>query len=394
MLMSKLFLPTMREVPADAIVISHQLMLRAGLIRKLAAGIYTYLPLGLRVVKKISRIIEEEMDKTGAQEILMPMVQPAELWHESGRFEQYGPELLRFKDRKDTWFCLGPTHEEVVTALVRDHVKSYKSLPLTLYQIQSKFRDEIRPRFGLMRAREFIMKDAYSFCADKASQDKVYEAMWDAYHRIFERCGLKFRAVRAATGSIGGDMSHEFQVLAHSGEDAIASCDSCHFAANVELASIKPALKVEEDRVCELREILTPGLKSILEVAAFLKVNPERVIKTLAYKVDDHLTLVLLRGDTELSEEKLKSALMADAVVPAEESEISSLIGPPGFIGPLNINPSVRIVADFAVSGLVDVVAGANKVDTHFSGINFARDIKAQFLDLRKAEANDPCGNC
>lgn len=392
--MSELFLPTMREVPADAIVISHQLMLRAGLIRKLAAGIYTYLPLGLRVVKKISHIIEEEMDATGAQQILMPMVQPAEIWRESGRYEQYGPELLRFKDRKDTWFCLGPTHEEVVTALVRDHIKSYKNLPLTLYQIQTKFRDEIRPRFGLMRGREFIMKDAYSFCADKESQDKVYQAMWDAYHRIFERCGLAFRAVRAATGSIGGDMSHEFQVLAHSGEDAIASCESCGLAANVELAPIKhvekPAIKNESS----LQEINTPGVKSIEELASYLSIKPEQTVKTLAFNIDDALVLVLLRGDTSLSEAKLKSALKADTAVPAEEKELLSLVGVPGFIGPLSTHSPARIIADFAVSGLVDVVMGSNKKDTHLKGVNIARDVKTEFFDLREAQDKDPCGNC
>lgn len=391
--MSKLFLPTMREVPADAIIKSHQLMLRAGLIRKLAAGIYTYLPLGLKVVKKISRIVEEEMDAIGAQEILMPMVQPADLWRESGRFDQYGPELLRFKDRKDSWFCLGPTHEEVVTALVRDHIKSYKNLPLTLYQIQGKFRDEIRPRFGLMRGREFIMKDAYSFCADKESQDKVYEAMWDAYHRIFERCGLAFRAVRAATGSIGGDMSHEFQVLAQSGEDAIASCDACGFAANIELAAIKPALLVKNEKTLELFEQKTPGAKTIEEVAAYLNSKPEQCIKSLAYVIDDKLTLVLLRGDTQLSESKLKSALKADNVRLATEQE-SEIIGPQGFLGPLCVNASVPIVADFALRGLVGLIAGANKLDTHFSGVDVERDIRSEFLDLREAQPHDPCGNC
>lgn len=232
-------MPTLREAPADAVIISHQLMLRAGLIRKLSSGIYTFLPLGLKVIKKISKIIEEEMILAGAQEILMPMVQPAELWQESGRYFEYGPELLRFKDRKESLFCLGPTHEEVVTSLVRDHIKSYKHLPLTLFQIQTKFRDEIRPRFGLMRGREFLMKDAYSFCADRSTQDQIYQKMWDAYNKIFTRCGLDFRAVRAATGTIGGDLSHEFQVLAKSGEDAIASCDSCKYAANIELAKVK-----------------------------------------------------------------------------------------------------------------------------------------------------------
>lgn len=252
MLMSQLFMPTVRETPKDAVVISHKLMLRAGLIRQLAAGIYTFLPLGFRVLKKISKIVEEEMDKVGGQEILMPMVQPAELWQESGRFDQYGPELLRFQDRKESWFCLGPTHEEVITALVRDHVRSHRELPLILYQIQTKFRDEIRPRFGLMRGREFLMKDAYSFCADQKTQNAIYEKMWQAYNNIFTRCGLDFRAVSAATGAIGGDLSHEFQVLADSGEDAIASCAHCGYAANVELALVQGKSSVGEVREGDL----------------------------------------------------------------------------------------------------------------------------------------------
>ena len=315
MLLSKLFLPTMREVPGDAVVISHQLMLRAGLIRKVAAGIYTYLPLGLRVIKKISSIIEQEMTKAGGQEILMPMVQPADLWRESGRFNEYGHELLRLKDRKDTWFCLGPTHEEVVCALVRDHVKSYKSLPLTLFQIQTKFRDEVRPRFGLMRGREFIMKDAYSFCADKKTQDQVYQTMWDAYHRIFERCSLEFRAVRAATGSIGGDLSHEFQVLAQSCEDAIASCDECAYAANVELAKIGAAKGEKSGENCgSMAEVGTLGQKTIEEQARYLGVGPEKFIKTLAYELESHQCLTLVRGDQDVSAAKLKSALKADQI--------------------------------------------------------------------------------
>ncbi len=393
--MSKLFLPTMREVPADAIVASHQLMLRAGLIRKLAAGIYTSLPLGFRVIKKIATIIEQEMDAVGAQEILMPMVQPADLWRESGRFEQYGPELLRFKDRKDSWFCLGPTHEEVVTALVRDHIKSYKNLPLTLYQIQTKFRDEIRPRFGLMRGREFLMKDAYSFCADKESQDKVYQAMWEAYHRIFERCGLAFKAVRAATGSIGGDMSHEFQVLANSGEDAIANCEACGFAANVELAPIKhPVAVVSQKEQGSPKEVLTENLSTIEAVADFLKIKTEKLIKTLAYEIDDELVLVLLRGDTALSEDKLKAALKADRMMMAEDKKVADLVGPPGFIGPLVQKQAIKVVADFALNGSTAMVMGANRKDYHLSGIDVARDIKAEFFDLREAQNNDPCGQC
>lgn len=395
MRMSKLFLPTLREIPADAVVISHQLMLRAGLIRKVASGIYTFLPLGLRVIKKISSIIEQEMNNASGQEILMPMVQPAELWRESGRLNEYGPELLRFKDRKDTWFCLGPTHEEVVTSLVRDHIKSYKSLPLTLYQIQTKFRDEIRPRFGLMRGREFIMKDAYSFCADRKSQDKVYQGMWDAYHRIFDRCGLQFRAVRAATGSIGGDMSHEFQVLAESGEDAIASCDECGYAANVELAEIQETAMPHPNPLSEkYSEISTPNQKTIAEVAKYLGIGMDNIIKTLAFDVDGHLVLVLVRGDHEVSIAKLKSALNADVVVPADEKRIAEAIGPVGFIGPIAVDPGIKIVADFSLRGTNEMVAGANKMDTHLGRIDVSRDIATEFLDIRQAASGDACGQC
>lgn len=395
MLMSQLFLPTMREVPADAVVISHQLMLRAGLIRKAAAGIYTYLPMALRVIKKISQIIEEEMDNIGSQQILMPMVQPAELWRESGRYNEYGPELLRFQDRKESWFCLGPTHEEMVTSLVRDNIKSYKSLPLTLYQIQTKFRDEIRPRFGLMRGREFIMKDAYSFCADKESQDKIYKNMWEAYNKIFTRCGLEFRAVRAATGSIGGNLSHEFQVLAESGEDAIASCEACGFAANVELAHIKNITNLSEENTGDTpQEVATPGQKSIESLAAYLKTSAEKIIKSMAYLVDGELVLVLLRGDHVVSEAKLKSALNANLVQAADEALLESHIGPVGFIGPIGLSSQIKIIADNKLKNLANLITGANKLDTHLINININRDIKAEYLDIKEASAGDPCGEC
>lgn len=395
MRMSKLFLPTLREIPSDANVISHQLMLRAGLIRKVASGIYTFLPLGLRVIKKISAIIEQEMNRASGQEILMPLVQPAELWRESGRYDEYGPELLRFKDRKDTWFCLGPTHEEVVTSLVRDHVKSYKSLPLTLYQIQTKFRDEIRPRFGLMRGREFIMKDAYSFCSNKETQDEVYQAMWDAYHRIFDRCGLQFRAVNAATGAIGGDLSHEFQVLAQSGEDAIASCDECGYAANVELAQVQEASMPQISPSTEMfSEISTPHKKTIADVANYLAIGTDRLIKTLAVVADGELTLALVRGDQEVSEAKLKVALGAEVIGPADEKMIADAIGPVGFIGPVGVSKDIKIIADYSVRGLSEMITGANKVDTHIGRVDVARDINAIFADIRQAGDKDQCGKC
>lgn len=390
-----MFLPTLRDTPADAKVISHQLMLRAGYIRKLASGIYTFLPLGIRVIKKISRIIREEMDRAHGQEILMPMVQPAELWQESGRFDEYGPELLRFKDRKDSWFCLGPTHEEVVTALVRDHVKSYKQLPITLYQIQTKFRDEIRPRFGLMRGREFLMKDAYSFGADKASQDQAYQGMWDAYHRIFERCGLRFRAVRADTGAIGGDLSHEFQVLAQSGEDAIASCHGCDYAANVELAEVKrekPAARPSNDSAAHKVDL--PDLITVSEQAEYLGIGEDMIIKSLAYEIDGTLALILLRGHQQLSEAKLKSSLGANSIRMMDEDKAEKKIGPRGFIGPLALKEHLRVIADNSLKGGLELVAGANEKNTHFAGIDVDRDIDAEFFDIAQAQAGDLCKQC
>ena len=278
---SQYLLNTLKETPADAEVVSHQLMMRAGMIRKVAAGIYSYLPLGLRSIRKVEQIVREEMNRAGAIELLMPMVVPAELWQESTRWEQYGKELLRFKDRKESDFCLGPTHEEVITDIVRREVRSYRQLPLNLYQIQSKFRDEIRPRFGLMRGREFIMKDAYSFDVDEAGADVAYDKMYQAYRRIFERCGLRFRAVEADTGNIGGSSSHEFMVLADSGEDAIVSCDSCEYAANVEKAELCDAGGAVSPPTQALTKVATPGQRTIEEVAAFLKVEPARLIKTL-----------------------------------------------------------------------------------------------------------------
>lgn len=391
MRMSKLFIPTMREVPSEASIISHQLMLKAGLIRKLASGIYTFLPLGLRVIKKIEAIIREEMNKAGAQEILMPLVQPADLWQESGRLSLYGPELLKFKDRKESLFCLGPTHEEVVTALVRDHVKSYKNLPLTLYQVQTKFRDEIRPRFGLMRGREFIMKDAYSFAADKASQDQIYQVMWDAYHNIFTRCGLDFRAVRADTGSIGGDLSHEFQVLAQSGEDAIVSCSHCSYCANIELAAIKEPHINDQVSSATMAIVLTPNKISVKEQALYLGIPESSIIKTIVFMADDKFILALVLGDQEISETKLKAKLKVDHLRQATEAE-ASVIGPKGFIGPFY--PNINIVADVSLKGKCNLVAGANKKDTHYQYVDVGRDINPTFLDIKAAQDQDPCVEC
>jgi len=389
------FLPTLKETPADAEVVSHQLMLRAGMIRKVAAGIYNYLAFGLRSVRKVEQIVREEMNRAGAHEILMPMANPAELWQESGRWEKYGRELLRFKDRKETEFCMGPTHEEVVTDIVRNTVRSYRQVPLNLYQIQTKFRDEIRPRFGLMRGREFIMKDAYSFDLDDAGADTAYEKMYQAYRRIFTRCGLNFRAVEADTGSIGGSSSHEFMVLADSGEDAIVSCDSCEYAANVEKAEIRVTSASAADPAEALNEVATPGQKSIAEVAAFLKVPAERLVKTLIVQTGAEETVaVLLRGDRELNDIKLMRLLDCDWATLADEATVQRVTGAPsGFAGPIGLK--LRILADLEVQGMADFVVGANKLDAHFTGVNLGRDVQVEaFADLRQAVAGDPCPRC
>jgi len=392
---SQYLLPTLKETPGDAEVISHQLMLRAGMIRKVAAGIYDYLPLGLRVIRKVETIIREEMNRAGALELLMPVVVPADLWEESGRWQQYGKELLRIKDRKETDFCLGPTHEEVITEVVRGTLKSYRQLPVNLYQIQTKFRDEIRPRFGLMRGREFIMKDAYSFDVDDAGADLAYEKMYQAYRRIFQRCGLKFRAVEADTGNIGGSSSHEFMVLADSGEDAIVSCDSCEYAANVEKAELRPPTAAAATPGQELSLVATPGQKSIAEVAAFLKVAPEQTVKTLVLKTDqDETVAVLLRGDRELNDIKLCRLLGCNEVELADEATVQQVTGAPsGFAGPVGLK--VRVLADFELQAMADFVIGANQLDAHYTGANCGRDFALPtFADLRQAVTGDGCPRC
>jgi prolyl-tRNA synthetase len=391
---SQYFIPTVKETPSDAEVISHQLMLRAGMIRKLAAGVYNYLPLGLRSIRKVENIVREEMNRAGAIEILMPMVQPAELWQESGRWEQYGKELLRFNDRKETGFCLGPTHEEVVTDLVRREVKSYRQLPLNLYQIQGKFRDEIRPRFGLMRGREFIMKDAYSFDVDSAAADLSYDKMHQAYRRIFERCGLNFRAVEADTGSIGGSSSHEFMVLAESGEDAIVSCSACQYAANVEKAEARPFAVPEHAEPRPLEKVTTPGKRTIEEVSTFLDVPAATMVKTLILLADDEPVVALLRGDHELNEIKLKNLLGCATLEMAGDDLVERVTGAPtGFAGPVGLK--VRLVADLAVQGLRNFVTGANEKDLHLKNVNLERDCAVtDFADLRNVVHGDPCPRC
>jgi prolyl-tRNA synthetase len=391
---SQYFIPTVKETPSDAEVISHQLMLRAGMIRKLAAGIYNYLPLGLRSIRKVEQIVREEMNKAGAIELLMPAVQPAELWQESGRWQQYGKELLRFKDRKDAEFCMGPTHEEVVTDLIRREVRSYRQMPLNLYQIQGKFRDEIRPRFGLMRGREFIMKDAYSFDVSEGAADGSYAKMYQAYRRIFERCGLRFRAVEADTGSIGGSFSHEFMVLADSGEDAIVSCSACEYAANMEKAEAHPTGAAEHADPRPLEQVATPGKRTIEEVAAFLNAQPSALVKTLILLADNEPVVALIRGDHELNEIKLKNLLGCTELEMADDEVVARVTGAPvGFAGPVGLK--VKIIADLAVQGLKNFVTGGNATDVHLKNVNLERDVTvAKFADIRNIVLGDSCPRC
>jgi len=391
---SHYFIPTVKETPADAEVVSHQLMLRAGMIRKLAAGIYNYLPLGLRSIRKVENIVREEMNRAGAIELLMPGVIPAELWQESGRWDQYGKELLRIRDRKDAEFCLGPTHEEVITDLVRREIRSYRQMPVNLYQIQSKFRDEIRPRFGLMRGREFIMKDAYSFDVDGDAADLSYEKMYQAYRRIFERCGLKFRAVEADTGSIGGSSSHEFMVLADSGEDAIASCNGCEYAANVEKAEARPVEAAEHADPRPLEKVATPEKRTIDEVSEFLGVHASSTIKTLVLLADNEPVIALVRGDHELNEIKLKHVLDCEELEMANDEVVARVTGAPvGFAGPVGL--TAKIVADLAVKGIKNGVTGANEKDMHLKNVNLGRDFQVtQFADIRNVVHGDACPRC
>ncbi|MBI2354823.1 MAG: proline--tRNA ligase [Deltaproteobacteria bacterium] len=397
MLYSRYFIPTLKETPSDAEVISHQLMLRAGMIRKLAAGIYNYLPLGLRSIRKFENIVREEMNRAGAIELLMPSVQPAELWQESGRWQFYGKELLRFRDRKEGEFCMGPTHEEVITDLVRREIKSYRQMPVNFYQIQTKFRDEIRPRFGLMRGREFIMKDAYSFDVDSAAADDSYDRMYRAYMRIFERCGLNFRAVEADTGSIGGSSSHEFMVLAESGEDAIVSCDACRYAANVEKAEARPVQPVAGIELLPLQKTATPDMKAIADVAAFLGLSADQTIKALVCASGSgEFVMAILRGDHELNEIKLKNSMGWDEIRMATDEEILAVTGSPvGFLGPHGLKRQVAVIADLAVQGMTNAVIGANELDMHFTNANPGRDFQVdRFADLRTVVAGDACPRC
>ncbi len=388
---TRFLLATVKETPADAEIISHQLMLRAGMIRKLAAGLYTWLPLGLRVLHKVEHIVREEMDKSGAQEVLMPAVQPAELWQESGRWDKYGPELLRFSDRHQREFCFGPTHEEIITHLIRNEVRSYKQLPANFYQIQTKFRDEIRHRFGIMRAREFLMKDAYSFHIDQTSLQETYDLMYQTYSNIFKRLGLSFRAVLADTGNIGGSGSHEFHVLADSGEDAIAYSTRSDYAANVEMAPALPPKGKRPEPTATMTTVDTPNQHTIEEVSQLLKVPPSQCVKTLLVNGEKGLVALVLRGDHILN--VIKAAKLPEIASPltfADPEQISATIGCDiGSIGPVGL--TVPMIVDHSAAHLADFVGGANKDGQHLTGINWSRDLpEPQTADLRNVEVGEP----
>ncbi|MPV58029.1 proline--tRNA ligase [Burkholderia sp. HI2761] len=394
---SRFFIGTLKEAPADAEIVSHKLMVRAGMIRRVAGGIYNYLPVGLRSIRKVEAIVREEMNRAGAIELLMPAVQPAELWQESGRWEQYGPELLRFKDRKDNDFVIGPTHEEVVTDIARNQIKSYRQMPVNFYQIQTKFRDEIRPRFGVMRGREFIMKDAYSFDKDAAALNESYRKMYDAYVRIFTRLGLEFRAVAADSGSIGGNFSHEFHVIADTGEDAIAYCPTSEFAANVEAAEALPLIAERAAPAEAMEKVATPGKAKCEAVAELLAIPLERTIKSIVLATDNEgaeptIWLVMLRGDHDLNEIKVSKLPGLQNHRFATEQEIVEWFGtPPGYLGPVGTKKPVKVIADRTVANMSDFVVGANEVDYHIAGVNWGRDLpEPEVADVRNVKKGDP----
>ncbi len=391
MRISQFFLSTSKEAPAEAELVSHKLMLRAGLIKRLGSGLYTWMPLGLRILRKVEAIVREEMNRAGAIELLMPAVQPAELWQESGRWALFGPQMLKIKDRHDRDFCFGPTHEEVITDLARKEIRSYRQLPVNFYQVQTKFRDEIRPRFGVMRAREFLMKDAYSFHAGEDSLDVTYRTMFEAYSRVFTRLGLKFRAVAADTGAIGGSGSHEFHVLADSGEDAIAFCPDSDYAANVEMAEALAPAAARPAPGASLEKVATPGQHTIEEVTAFLKVSADQVVKTLVVRGEEGLVALLVRGDHQLNE--VKAGKLPGVLNPLEfasDAEIrTALACGVGSLGPVGLN--IPLYADRAVANLADFVCGANADGYHLTGVNFGRDLpEPQVADIRNAVAGDP----
>lgn len=393
MLASNLYAPTLREVPAEAEIISHKLMLRAGFMRKSATGIYTYLPLAWKVLKKIENIVREEMDNAGGQELLMPIIQPAEMWQESGRWNVYGDEMFRLQDRHGRFFCLGPTHEEMITTLVRGEVRSYRQLPVRLYQIQNKYRDERRPRFGLMRGREFIMKDLYSFDKDEAGLDISYKSMYDAYTRIFTRCNLKFRPVEADSGAIGGSGSHEFMALADSGEAEIVYCPSCDYAGNVEKAELKPIVLAEE-ALAELEIVDTPDAKTIAAVCEYLNAPVEKSVKAVVYNSDKGLVIVLVRGDHEVNEIKVQNHLGALFLEMANEEAIQAAGTVAGFIGGVG-KKQAYVLLDSTVAKMYNVICGADQLDKHYINANIARDFTYDAIaDVRLIQENDPCPIC
>jgi prolyl-tRNA synthetase len=394
---TRFFIGTLKEAPADAEVVSHKLMLRAGMIRRVAGGVYSYLPIGLRSIRKVEAIVREEMNRAGALELLMPAVQPAELWQESGRWEQYGPELLRFKDRKQTDFVIGPTHEEVVTDIARNQIKSYRQMPVNFYQIQTKFRDEIRPRFGVMRGREFTMKDAYSFDKDQAGLQESYQKMFDAYVRIFTRIGLQFRAVNADSGAIGGNRSQEFHVIAATGEDDIAYCPQSDFAANVEAAEALPLYAERAAPSEAMQKMATPGKAKCEAVAEYLNIPLERTIKSIILATDNEgaeptIWILMLRGDHDLNEVKVGKLPGLAGFRFATEAEIVEWFGtPPGYLGPIGTKKPVRVVADRTVANMSDFVVGSNEVDFHTTGVNWGRDLPEPVVaDIRNIRPGDP----
>ena len=392
---SQAFIPTLKEDPAEAEVISHKLMMRAGCIRKLTAGVYTYLPYGLAAIRRVEQIVREEMNRAGAIELMMPMVQPADLWRESGRYIKYGPELLRFTDRHERESCLGPTHEEVITDLIRKELHSYRDLPVNLYQIQTKFRDEIRPRFGLMRGREFLMKDGYSFDADDAGAEVSYWKMYEAYKRIFSRCGLRFRAVQADSGTIGGNFSHEFMVLAKTGEDTIVACTACEYAANVEKAAIAAPTPAQPGTApCE--KIETPGKKKVADVCAFLGIEASELVKTMIYLADGKPVAVLVRGDREVELVKVKNMLKVVDIAPASDDEAFAVTKmPPGYLGPVSL--PIPICADQEVMAMAECVVGGNEKNCHLRHVVPGRDFQVDATrvgDLRRVSLTDRCPLC
>jgi prolyl-tRNA synthetase len=391
---SETLLPTLKETPAEAEIVSHRLMLRAGFIHKLTSGIYSYLPYGLAAIRKVENIVREEMNRAGASELLMPTVQPTDLWKESGRYEKYGPELLRFHDRHERESCLGPTHEEVVTDIVRRTLHSYRDLPINLYQIQTKFRDEVRPRFGLMRGREFIMKDAYSFDVSDGAAEVSYRKMYDAYIRIFRRCGLDFRAVQADSGTIGGSFSHEFMVLAETGEDTIVFCRECEYAANVEKAAVGINETGQTDLHAELEKVETPGKRKVDTVCEFLEITADQLVKTMVFIADGEPVAALVRGDRQIEEVKLKNLLGAAEVEMAAEKQVFEITGvPTGYLGPVGLG--IKIVADQEVAAMVNFYVGGNEKNYHMKNVNPGRDFQLSGVaDLRQITSSDPCPEC